>query len=1292
MDTQLETAVNQGRFKEDEARQVQDGLVRTGMTLDEYDADPEEFEKRLLQNQKREDAKKAGKSQWDLWTEGWDSGALGQVVGGAVDGLNELATSVEEMVNNANAFQTTWPLAIQLHNIGFNNPEIWKKMGLEGNIFETLQYTARLGLEADKKTGRQLDIPELPTTDRVEGFWPEAIRATSQFVTGQAAINTLLGPGAGSMTKLGMAGRGLGEGALTAAFAFDPDEGNLADVFKMMGVELDVVDFLSTTDKEEEDRFTKRLKNGMIDAGFGLGIHGILAGLKRIKTSVMNLTEGTLKPLSQKSRLQDPEATALAKPKTDQPDPEVIGETVEDSVSRTAQQMDEVPPTSLIRVDEDAFDSFMKAQDSPAVQVSSVPGGELPIQTGREAAQQARRHGGISVNWKYVDTEGGIQQVFNEMSITIKGHLDKSMKGKGWADDETIAKRMNLLPEQLQQLPGTLERARHEILAGRILQVNALERLVELVNIYKTPLVGNPLKGSNWKSAGKASQLDDLLRHYSVTAAMTEWLAGATSEAGRLLNSLKIPVKSDAAGLAKLETFIDSYGGAAGIDALVSLVKRIEMDRKHGPTGRWVDILTGAMRNLGRGLTWTKELIVDNAVQGMISSTVTLGRNLAGNTYMIADKIVRTQIEGMIPWSPTKMGEATKMTAAAFKYLPDAVLRSTVAMITDKPQTKLFRNEFYKSSLEGNLHNNVDTLIGDGLRFINKSIYLPGRLNMAQDEFFRSINIGMEKDRLAHRYAVEAEADGVLPYQQAYNDLQSKNPKSPMRHHYKEMDKRMMNEAASQIFATPVGTKESWFGWGGHQLLEQLNWLRHEPTGVAKLFMPFYGTIVNLDRTALERLPLANLIVKESVTSLFGRRGREAQATAMGKLFVGTSIAMGAWRMMDEGNMTGSYPPELDPDMNPADYPYYVPSRKYLQDSSWKPYALVSEEGYRSMRGLDPVALMTQLGADAWIMNKIYEQAGGWDGIWRTDQEKIDGVNSFNEMWKYTSLAAMTKIEERPFMKGISDIRALVDDDDLRNKSAQVNLLSQINPVQSYYAALRAAYARSKDAYQRDSKAHDVIDQNWLNFRRRNNWLFDITGQGGSTGLNPRVNFVGDPQLIYAVSHWFDDPAVSRAAQAFLNLASVSPVDKSPIMERIREIGGVKTEFPSRWVAIQIPGEGKKFRESLNQEQQYAWVMEAAKLNRKVFTKEYVESLATKPTGTQRKIIELILNKNKIAAMQTMLWTNKSWKPIAEEYPQLLVDQAKGILSDKKTAPYYNLAPKRQRAKKKKTAYEWMKK
>ena len=145
------------------------------------------------------------------------------------------------------------------------------------------------------------------------------------------------------------------------------------------------------------------------------------------------------------------------------------------------------------------------------------------------------------------------------------------------------------------------------------MQVSAFEQLVKLTKKYE---------GSK-----TAENLDSLMRHFTVTSALTEWMTGATSGAGRLLNSLKIPVKSNAASQAKLEAYISSYGGQAGIDSLIALVKRIELDQQQGPAGRWLDVLGAWTREFGRGLNWTKELLVDTAVQGMISSTITLGRN-----------------------------------------------------------------------------------------------------------------------------------------------------------------------------------------------------------------------------------------------------------------------------------------------------------------------------------------------------------------------------------------------------------------------------------------------------------------------------------------------------------------------------------------------------------------------------------------------------------------------------------------------------------------------------------------
>lgn len=1305
MDILLEQDIYSGKITEEKARDVQEKLVKTGLTLDEAKKDPEEFLKRSERSVRRETVQKEDKSSWEMWTKGLDAGWFSQFVGGAVDGLNEISTFVEETAQVNQSFDKAWRTGLALHYLGFGKPEVFEKLNLnfdytdlgftgsnpfnnpeplgefpKGNIFGSIGsfYKAELS-KKDPATGL-----DLSTTPEAEGFVPGAIRGISQFVTGQVAVNMLAGPVSGSMSLK----RSLAEGGVTAAIAFDPDDsGNFADLLLAMGWDEDdsFIEWMSTTNKEDESRFEKRLKNGLMDMGLGKAVHSIMGGLKGIKKVIMGVTEDKLVPLSKASELSDENVTALERPvraKTDEP---VIAETLEQQTTRTAQQIDEVRPETLVTVDEQAFDDFLYMRENlPGTQWTSEPGNPVPWwDDADQLRNQVRRNGGITVTWDYINSTADAKQAFTELETAIFSRLEKSKKGQTWAETEEVAKRLNLLPEQMQRIPGRLEQVSHEIYAGRLLQVSAFERLVKLTK--------------NYEGSKTPENLESLLRHFSVTSAMTEWLSGATSGAGRLLNSLKMPVKSDAGSVAKLEAYINSYGGEAGVDSLIALVKRMELEQKHGPAGRWLDVLGALTRTFGRGLNWTKELLVDTAVQGMISSTITLGRNLGGNTYMVADKLARTlftEIVSPVVGGPAEKYETAQMIYGMYKYLPDAILRSTVALITDKPQTKLFRNEFYKSSLEGNLHVGGDMLVSDGLRFINKSIYMPGRLNMTQDEFFRSINVGMEKQRLAHRYAMQASRDNILPYKQAMNDILSQNPDSPMRHHYQEISKRTMKEASDQIFATPVGTKQTWgsesgrgiFHWGGKQVWERINEWRNEPTGLGKLVIPFYGTVLNLDRQALSRLPGANLLIKESVDNILGKAGREAQIDAVGKLFVGTGIAMQAWEMMETGEMTAGFPPQRAADEDPIKNPYFVPTRKYLQDSSWRPYALVSEEGYRSLRGLDPVAMMMQYGADAWVMHKIMTDANLGGGLFRTDNDAVDATESWLELSKYFVMAAGTKIDERPFMKGISDALAFVQEDNLRHKAVVSNLLNSVNPLSSYYSALRAAWARSEDAYQRDSKAHGAIDQAVLNWQRRNGWLTDFTGSGGSTGLNPRVNFVGDPQLIYATQHWMDIE-VSKKVNSFLNIASVSPVDKHPLMERIRELGGVKTEFPSRWVSIPVPAEDGTMREDLTQEQQYAWVMEASKLNRKVFKRlfstknnQYGAPLDRLPAEKQRDIIDGLLGETKITALETVLYTHPKWEAIREQYPQLIKQKALGGTKNKRPSKYYN------------TGYEWMKK
>jgi hypothetical protein len=141
-------------------------------------------------------------------------------------------------------------------------------------------------------------------------------------------------------------------------------------------------------------------------------------------------------------------------------------------------------------------------------------------------------------------------------------------------------------------------------------------------------------------------------------------------------------------------------------------------------------------------------------------------------------------------------------------------------------------------------------------------------------------------------------------------------------------------------------------------------------------------------------------------------------------------------------------------------------------------------------------------------------------------------------------------------------------------------------------------------------------------------------------------------------------------------------------MERIRELGGVRTEFPSRWVSIQVPAEDGTKREDISQEQQYAWVMQAAEYNRASFKKlfnpkgtQLGSPLDQLPAQQQRDIIDGLLSKNKIVALEKVFYNDPLWKDLREKYPNMIRKKALGKMSDKLPAAYYNTKYQGQESK-----------
>ena len=1287
-DPVLQEAAWKGELTPAQVAMIQEQLVSAGMTAEEAVDAPEELKTRLLQRERRKAQGKKDANLWENFKNNMDPGYTSAIVSGMVKAANAFAELVNTGATNAAALMMT---------------PTFGRLGVKtfGEGKEIVEKYAEPPLEADSTT------PEVP-----EGWEYALTEGATQFLAGHVVVNTLI-PGSSTARWTAKAITEAQKGAIVAGTFFKANEPNLADMLaaffdldrdpetKISPVEEALRSYLLT--QEDDSMAWGRLKNAVMDMPLSLAFDGVMAAFKGIKDKLV------LGAKKQGEKIKEPASGQIGDPQkvkpTEQADlvpveerlaeegysPEQIQAAQEQvAIEQVARPVADAVDDRLV-VDPDAFDNFLALQDAPPQQLYSKEGAELPGQSKAETLEQVRRGGQWKgLNWKYksFDSQEEVMQIVDELTTAMRESLDRKLGDPAtWDSDRFVAEQLNLDPRTLESIAGTLQLTRHQMIGYHIIQVQGMQHLKTL---QKAVDAAAPLSDEHVVALVRVHE------HFNMLATMHYWIAGAEQEMGRLLNAQKMPF--DGSGDSTLfKAYVDRTGGLASYAQIKSLVEQMEVQREMGAPGVWLEQLKVASRTISRGAILTKDLVVDIAIQGMIGNLVTINRNILGNSYAIADRLLVKQFAGLVPGSGVPLGEAMVQLRAMFRHWPDAVRRSTVALVTDQPKTHSFRKDFYQSAgeaplaqaFEGKLVNS-ELFISDGISFLNKLLYVPGRVNMSMDEFYQSINIGMEREALAFRIAKELESNGSLSpgytTNDVFNDIITRNQNAPaqVKSRYEELNQREMTVAAQQTYAVPAGKTPSYFN-GVHNFLRNLK--EKDPTGISRILFPFYNTTVNLDKFALERIPGANLIIRETQLDAFGKNGPEKQAEALGKLFIGSGIMFTGFELAEsglhrvwsaskpalvKGGMTAGFPPQTDPRKLTTEDTSRIPKRQYLIDSDWQPYSILREDGYISIAGLDPVTMLLQAGADANMLLHIYSSPEVQRGLFASDADFKSAVDASSEFLYYLVAAAKTKIDTRPLSKGASDVLAMADPDAFRKEAAYSNLMSNAYPLASFYQTLRSQYARADDRYQRDAKAREFINKSHKNWMRRNTSLTDPTGEGGSKALNPRVNFMGDP-FLHQIPFHLAGVDFSRV-QAFFNVFRITPKDLNPVSERIHQLGGLSSDYPVRWKQILIDdasGEKKPF--DLTDEQQYEWVKEATKLNRKTLPAIVKGFAVDFPANKQREMLELRIEINKATAKEAVMRRpGSSWAPIAKRLASLKAALKRGEMGDLRPPEFYN--------------------
>lgn len=253
---------------------------------------------------------------------------------------------------------------------------------------------------------------------------------------------------------------------------------------------------------------------------------------------------------------------------------------------------------------------------------------------------------------------------------------------------------------------------------------------------------------------------------------------------------------------------------------------------------------------------------------------------------------------------------------------------------------------------------------------------------------------------------------------------------------------------------------------------------------VAKLFVPFVRTPINLLKFAVERSPLAPALGEWRKDFIAGGARRDL---AVAKMLVGSGFGAAMYQGALEGKITGAAP--SDPK-----------KARLLYADGWKPYSFKFGDTYYSYSRLDPFSTTIGVAADLALLP--------------------EGMSKRQAEDKQTLLVAsiMSNLANKTWLSGVSDVVGALHDPERNTNTMMQRLVGSL-----LVPNVVAGTARTIDPTQRevetvgDALKNRIPGERESLLPRRDIWGQPIVSEGGigpdalspmavSTALNDPVN------------------------------------------------------------------------------------------------------------------------------------------------------------------------------------------
>lgn len=557
---------------------------------------------------------------------------------------------------------------------------------------------------------------------------------------------------------------------------------------------------------------------------------------------------------------------------------------------------------------------------------------------------------------------------------------------------------------------------------------NELDRLFKMVN------------------SGTATDVDKLVLRQQIAfhGLIQRGVKGIQTETARSLAVFRIPRDGNAAIVRQV---IDEYGGDAALSDLAKSYLTLESRAAQNA------LVEKSM------MSSVKDVWFTTYINGLLSSPVSHAKNVVSNAmfglYQIPERLVAAfygnvlppgvrSFKALVPGSEAeKVGydEALTMIQSMRNGLVEGFDLASTAFRKNQPNDLMSKIEAQRGTTLPSISSAAfgieqDKWLGKAIDYYGTAITLPGRMLMAEDEFFKGVLYRMEinaqvtrRGKAVYRDALESgmtEADALAKAEAEAISLFQNPP-------------RDLDEAA--VLFAQKGT----FTADLPPALKNLQQTFNHPA--LKIVVPFFKTPANIGLQVIERTPFAPLssVWREEIA-----KGGVYRDMALAKVTLGSAVLATFAAMSAEGSITGRGPERK------AD-------RDALTRDGWQPYSIKVGDKYYSYSGMEPVSALLAISADYAEYAK-HEQ----------DASKIEEVFLGGTYGLYEYL------KEQPYLQGVADVAKLIGTNQqgaVDGKKIVDGLVKQFggfviggSPAGAY-SSLLAGIERLSDPTNRDTKA-----------------------------------------------------------------------------------------------------------------------------------------------------------------------------------------------------------------------------